>query len=234
MTLPVELLDALKAPTARPFIQALPAFADELPTRPWIQAVLQYAEETVPASLQERRAWASRTYAQVKALVRAGAPLNSGAPTPLMEAAALALPAIVHLLLDAGADPHQRTPLGSTALHAAVGASVPSLGIIRTLLATGPDLRWADEQGRTVLHAAARRPHRQVLGLLYRTTADWYQPDRSGRTPLQELEIRSPTMAAYWRLRPLRDSAHGQRTAILAQAAVAAPEHRRVGPRPRG
>ncbi|RDW90556.1 uncharacterized protein DSM5745_02331 [Aspergillus mulundensis] len=88
----------------------------------------------------------------------------------------------VRLLLQHGADIHDRTGTKQTALILAVEAG--SRDIARLLLATGFDIDASDADGNTALHLAAKQSRYQMVRLLLSKGADKEVSDNSGRTPL--------------------------------------------------
>lgn len=84
--------------------------------------------------------------------------------TPLHAAAKTNAQRVVRLLLDRGANPRAKDPIGMTPLHlSALYAAVESAAI---LLDAGSDLNIEDAAGRTPLHFAAWGNSRQVAELL--------------------------------------------------------------------
>ena len=98
-------------------------------------------------------------------------------------------PAVVNLLINAGARVNASDRYGLTPLHAAAfGASV---AVVRTLLDAGADAQALDSRARTSLHYAvsADRPPETIQALL-RGGSDPNAPDGGGNTALH--------LAAYW------------------------------------
>ena len=110
-------------------------------------------------------------------LAQATSPLfDTVGSTPFMLAAVAADVPVMRLLLAHGADPHVKTPAGSTALMAAAGAATyawqgpgseaEALEAVRLVLESGVDVNEADEAGNTALHGAANRGANSVIELL--------------------------------------------------------------------
>ncbi|XP_062309106.1 ankyrin repeat and KH domain-containing protein 1-like isoform X4 [Osmerus eperlanus] len=90
-------------------------------------------------------------------LIKAGADIELGCSTPLMEAAQEGHLELVKYLLAAGANVHATTATGDTALTYACENGHTDVGDV--LLQTGADLEHESEGGRTPLMKAARAGH---------------------------------------------------------------------------
>ena len=111
----------------------------------------------------------------------------------------------IKALLSAGADVHQRTSLGQTALHllcstaCSEGCSRYDFSLdageedgywpyqtdsLKTLLEHGADVNACDNFGKSPLHYASALGNRGLVKLLLRNGADVYQKDRDGFTVL--------------------------------------------------
>eukprot|EP00854_Cymbomonas_tetramitiformis_P019831 gene19831-23717_t len=107
-----------------------------------------------------------------EALVRAGADINaknSSGQTPLHCAAASGDPAIVRILLQAGADIDARDsgPRNETPLHyAALSGNLGAVSAVKTLLQAGADINARDRHGATPLHYAAIRSSGQSASIV--------------------------------------------------------------------
>ena len=102
-------------------------------------------------------------------LIDHGADVHAVSPTfgnvtPLHSAAAGGSAEIVHLLLEAGADPNVRQNGGFTALHAA--AQNGDAAMARDLLGHGAEVDPATEDGLTALSIAEEQGHDEVVTLL--------------------------------------------------------------------
>ena len=124
-------------------------------------------------------AWASAD--TVASCLRAGAdpvaPLDESRGTPLHHAArATPDPAVIAVLVQAGADPNAPDLNGGTPLHEAARSN-SNPGIIAALLEAGADLDAPDSRGNTPLHSAWSNP---------RAGLSW-QPPRINPAAVQEL-----------------------------------------------
>jgi ankyrin repeat protein len=103
--------------------------------------------------------------------------------TALARALALGQPALIRLLLDAGADPRTTTPgEGQTGLHTAALAGDPRQAA--WFLAAKVPLDLRDGHGRTPLFLATMTGHAKVVAWLLERGADPNIPDENGETPL--------------------------------------------------
>jgi hypothetical protein len=132
--------------------------------------------------------------------------------TALMWAAAEDHPQIIRLLLEAGADPHERSaPFAAgapapgadtdtaasaqgelTALHFAARAN--ALQSVRALLAGGADIDAADQLGNTPLHLAAAQGSAALVEVLAAGGANLAAENAVGATPL-DVALRPPGAA---------------------------------------
>jgi ankyrin repeat protein len=149
--------------------------------------------------------------------------LGEGA-TPLMRAAKSGDVAIMKQLLAAGADPSLMLPNGTTAVMFAAGlgwrngsALAPSydqgseedaIEALRLLQSVGLDLRAANRDGDTPLHAAVTgRRSEKIVRYLLAEGADPAAANAKGQTPLSLAETRgTPELLAL-----LREAPHGAR-----------------------
>eukprot|EP00953_Heterococcus_sp_UTEX-ZZ885_P012523 7187-Heterococcus_DN1.PRE.4 len=76
-------------------------------------------------------------------------------------------PAIVKLLLAAGADVHDTTPSGSTSLHVAAAHGYPA-PVICLLIKAGADLHAVNSEGKTAAEVAHNRGNDMIAALLNR------------------------------------------------------------------
>jgi ankyrin repeat protein len=133
----------------------------------------------------------SLTIETVRLLLAAGADVNpppAGGTTPLMEAASRNSPAVLKLLLDAGAHAslNAKDGLGRTALMLAPGSrSDPSsTAAARLLVAAGADVNAADREGQTPLMLNALKQVPEMIALLLKAGANVNAKDSRGRTAL--------------------------------------------------
>jgi len=101
--------------------------------------------------------------------------------TPLIDAAAVANPAIVRLLLDAGAEVNTANNLGMTPLL--LGAPEPAK--VRMPIDAGAGVNASSGMGRTAIVAAASMPGNTVsVQMLLAKGADWKAADKMGMNAL--------------------------------------------------
>ncbi len=141
--------------------------------------------------------------AVVAEFLKAGAPLTLGGPKAPPDALMLAAafhPALVPVLLKAGADPKAAMPeTGTTALHIAAGAGFTEAA--RQLLDAGADPKALDTASRTPLHFANGAA---LVELLAAKGADPNAKDTAGLAPLdyiagRGLESGLATLAALFK-----------------------------------
>ena len=119
-------------------------------------------------------------------------------------------PAVVSVLLEAGADPNTRTDKGWTPLHeiAALPSADPALAeIIRVLLAAGAELDARTDEGSSPLHLAARHSASSALvGTLLDAGADDKAQDHRGDTPWDYVQTNLALKGTdtWWRLNDVR------------------------------
>ncbi|KAF2836984.1 ankyrin repeat protein, partial [Patellaria atrata CBS 101060] len=100
---------------------------------------------------------------------------------PIHIAARYPTPALLHVLLNRGADPNLPDGVAKTPLHHAILSSQSTN--ITTLLDAGADPARPDSDARTPLHHAAKLPSPCVRALLH-AHLDLDVPDALGNTPL--------------------------------------------------
>jgi len=107
--------------------------------------------------------------------------VDAGGSTPLHHAAAFATPAIMKVLLDAGADIEAKNRFGQRPLHWAFADAARTA----LLLERGADVNARANDGRAALHSAAsQRQGDAVLRLLLAKGADVNVATSTDRTPL--------------------------------------------------
>lgn len=123
-------------------------------------------------------------FEMAKALLAAGAnPMSADRQKETVLYAAVAQDVeILALLLDAGAEPDQRSKLNDTALFNACDRS--ALEHARLLLAHGAQIDIENDFSQTPLHAAAAGRHTQLVELLLAAGAPVNHRDWLGNTPL--------------------------------------------------
>eukprot|EP00850_Spirogloea_muscicola_P002125 SM000008S22214 [mRNA] locus=s8:389602:395422:- [translate_table: standard] len=100
--------------------------------------------------------------------------------TPLLEAVKAGQPAVIEILLKAGAQ--LRLPDPGTFLCGA--AALGDLAHLRRLLRCGADFRARDYTGRTALHIACAKQNIAVVQLLVESGGDVLMADDAGETPI--------------------------------------------------
>ncbi|MDE2871256.1 MAG: ankyrin repeat domain-containing protein [Gemmatimonadota bacterium] len=117
---------------------------------------------------------------RVHECLRAGADPNEG--IIFLAARHATDPAVIDLLVAAGADPngHSRTRTGGSPLHVAAALN-PKPGIVDALVAAGADVETRDFHDRTPLHSAWRNPNPAVVQALLGSGADPLATDHHGR-----------------------------------------------------
>ncbi|MBN9517222.1 ankyrin repeat domain-containing protein [bacterium] len=148
--------------------------------------------------------------ADVNRAQKQGAPgrgiLGRSGATPLIAAASTSDVALVHALIDLGADPKLTNADGTTPLLAAAGVGVgapeeaagsepEALEVAEILLKLGADVNAVDKNRETAMHGAAYRNHPKVVQLLADKGARidvWNRPNKGGLTPLVIAEGHRP------------------------------------------
>jgi ankyrin repeat protein len=122
-------------------------------------------------------------------LLAAGAQLNPNTPfgSPLTFAAYQSKPAVMHLLLEKGAQVSSSRPDRISALMLAARAGEP--GVVKELLAKKADLAAADNHGSTALSYAARAGKTEAARVLLAAGAKVDVPDLDGWTPLMHAAV---------------------------------------------
>ncbi len=155
----------------------------------------------------------SLTTETLKLLIAAGAdvsPSPAGGTNPLMAAASRNSPAVIKLLLDAGARASldAKDGEGRTALMFAYGSRFDpsSNAAARFLIAAGADVNAADNEGQTSLMRNAWSQNLDLIDALLKAGADVNAKDKRGKTALLYV----------------RQELHGDMSAQVAAALVAA------------
>ena len=119
----------------------------------------------------------------IKILAKAGADMNiaNAAYSPLSYALMVGNPEITAALLDGGANPNARTPLGRTMLE-----SADSKEIVELLLKAKADPNAPSESGRLPLISAVENGNVEIVAALVKGGADPNKADGNGITPLRE------------------------------------------------
>lgn len=134
--------------------------------------------------------------AKIKNLIKNGADVNepfrgiTGLSYPLHMAIISESdnkPAVVKVLLEAGARVDVRHDLGGTPLHTAATTNAPE--IVRLLLKYGASAGVTDNNGDTPLHYAAGNSAYQAAKVLIKAGADVMKRNKKGNTPLHELDL---------------------------------------------
>ena len=123
----------------------------------------------------------------VNALIAMGADLSwegEYGGTPLYSAVSNSKKEIVQTLLEAGADPNQKSKGRFSPLISACDKYRPNLEIIKLLFEYGADPNVQDYDGSTPLHIAVRNDNSEITELLLTNGADPNIQDNIGNTPL--------------------------------------------------
>jgi len=156
-------------------------------------AALQSALQANPALLEARdrmertplhQAVAAGKIELVKILLQAGADVSAAdrQEETILYSAVEQDPAILTLLLDAGANPNQPAILNDTPLFNACDRN--AIPQARLLIARGADVNAQNDFSQTPLHAAASAWHLSILDLLLESGAQIDARDWLGDTPL--------------------------------------------------
>lgn len=96
-----------------------------------------------------------------------GADINAGSGEPLRSAAQAKKLEVVRLLLERGADPNAKDPMGGwTALMESAYLSSPSLEIVELLLSHDADVSLQNNQGDTAIILAERQGNLEIVRVL--------------------------------------------------------------------
>lgn len=146
-------------------------------------ALNQYGESALQLAVE------NGSMEMVDALIEHQADVNKVSSTPearspLLVAAERGDEAMVHRLLEAGADAKQKDEQGKTAMHYAT-----SRGMLGDLIEHGGDLMAEDLNGRAPLHDMVARGEYEVIDEALFYGADPSKADINGRTALQEAAL---------------------------------------------
>jgi ankyrin repeat protein len=120
--------------------------------------------------------------------------LNRIGSTPFLQAAKLADPPYMRLLIEYGADPAITTEEGATPMMAAAGVGIWQTGesagtneeafeAVKLCYELGNDVNAADKNGDTALHGAAHRGANEIVKFLVEKGAKLNVPNKLGWTP---------------------------------------------------
>lgn len=121
-------------------------------------------------------------------------PILRAGSTPFLRAAKTGDVAVMHLLIEAGADPSIASKFGTTPLMAAAGVGLEyggnfpaesrSVEAAKLCISLGADVNAINMDGLTALHGAAARGADQIVQVLVGKGARVDARDKKGRTPL--------------------------------------------------
>jgi ankyrin repeat protein len=121
----------------------------------------------------------------IKLLIACGADIHVDHGAPLEWAALFDQPGAVEALLDAGADPDEKSGHDNTALISAASEGPDRrVAVVKALLEAGADVNGRGMSGVTALHEAAASGRLGIVELLLKSGADVNAMDDSGNTPV--------------------------------------------------
>ena len=124
--------------------------------------------------------------AKVDMLVKLGVDVNvvNKNNTPLMSACIFGSEKIVKLLIDNGADVHQKDDIGRDALMIASWLGDNNEKVLELLIDNGAEVNQKNNYGRTALMLASMRGYKEFVELLIQSGADVGVKNNDGETAI--------------------------------------------------